>query len=149
MDITTSHASGEEVVGAIFDRLKGKAKRDEDTGEGAFNRPNKKKNKHWREGSLMSAAVRKGGQKPAEGTPDQFEKQLEGPCLNHAFPVKHLYKDCFLMKRFLSEGSNKGEYRKELKPATDDAEEKGSGFPTLDGCLMICGGLVAYDSKHH
>ena len=29
----------------------------------------------------------------------------------------------------------------------DDAEGKGGGFPTLDGCLMIFGGSVAYDSK--
>ena len=45
LDIATSHASGKEAVGAIFDRLKGKAKRDEDASEGASNRPNKKKNK--------------------------------------------------------------------------------------------------------
>ena len=45
LDIATSHASGEEATGAIFDRLKGKAKRDEDVGEGASNRPIKKKNK--------------------------------------------------------------------------------------------------------
>ena len=61
LDIATSHASGEEAVGAIFDRLKGKAKRDEDAGEGASNRPNKKKNKQWREGSLMATADCKGG----------------------------------------------------------------------------------------
>ena len=52
------------------------------------------------------------------------------------------------MKRFLSGGSNKGEHRKEPKPAAYDAEEKDGGFPTLDGCLMIFGGLAAYDSKH-
>ena len=45
LDIATIHASGEEAVGEIFDRPKGKAKRDEDTGEGTSNRPNKKKNK--------------------------------------------------------------------------------------------------------
>jgi len=45
LDIATSHASGEEAVGAIFDRPKGKVKRDEDAGEGASNRSNKKKNK--------------------------------------------------------------------------------------------------------
>ena len=45
LNIATSHASDEEAVGAIFDRPKGKAKRDEDAGEGASNRPNKKKNK--------------------------------------------------------------------------------------------------------
>ena len=43
-----------------------------------------------------------------EGTPNHFEKLLEGPCPNHAFPIKHLYKDYVLMKRFLSRGSNRG-----------------------------------------
>ena len=99
---------GEEVVRAIFDSRKGKAKRDKDAGKGASNRPNKKKNKQRREGLLMAAADYKEGGKPIEGTLDHFEKLLEGPCPNHAFPVKHLYKDCVLMKRFLSGGSNKG-----------------------------------------
>ena len=61
----------------------------------------------------MDAIDRKGGRKPTEGTLDHFEKLLEGLCPNHAFPVKHLYKDCDLLKRFLFEGSNKGEHRKE------------------------------------
>ena len=43
------------------------------------------------------------------------------------------------MKRFLSRGSSKGEHRK---------EPKDSGFPMLDGCLMIFEGSAAYDSKH-
>ena len=42
------------------------------------------------------------------------------------------------MKRFLSGGSSKGEHRK---------EPKDSGFPMLDGCLMIFEGSIAYDSK--
>ena len=91
--------------------LKGKAKQDEDAGEGASNHPNKKKNKQRREGSLVATADHKEGRKPTEGTPNHFEKLLEGPYLNHAFPIKHLYKDYGLMKRFLSGGSNKGEHR--------------------------------------
>ena len=51
------------------------------------------------------------------------------------------------MKRFLSGGSNKGEHRKEPKPAMNDAEGKDGGFLALDGCLMIFGESVAYDSK--
>ena len=43
LDITTSHASGEEAVGAIFDRPDGKVRQDKDAGEGASNRPAKKK----------------------------------------------------------------------------------------------------------
>ena len=135
------------MVGVIFDHPKGKAKRDEDADEGASNRPNKKKNKQQREGSLMATANRKGGQKPTEGTLDHFKKLLEGPCPNHAFPIKHLYKDHALMKRFLLGGFNKGEHRKEPKPVTDDAKGKDGGFPTLDGSLMIFGGSAAYDSK--
>ena len=112
-------------------RLKGKAKRDEDAGEGASNHPVKKKNKQRHEGTL-----------------DHFEKLLEGPCPNNSFPIKHLYKDCGLMKRFFSGGYNKGEHRKDPKPAMDNTKVKDDSFPTLDGCLMIFGGSAAYDSKH-
>ena len=150
LDIATSHASGEEAVGAIFDLLDGKARLDEDAGKGASNRFAKKKNKkQWREGSLMATTDRKGGWKPMEGTPNHFEKLLEGPCPNHAFLVKHLYKDCGLMRWFLSGGSNKGEHGKDMDPTTDDTEGKDGGFPTPDDCLMVFGGSVAYDSKRH
>ena len=96
----------------------------------------------------MAAIDRKGGRKPVEGTPDHLKKLLEGPCPNHAFLVKHLYKDYGLMKWFLFGGSNKGVHRGDPKPAVDDAEGKDGGFPTLDGCLMIFGGSATYDSKH-
>ena len=92
----------------IFDRLKGKAKWDKDTGEGASNRPNKKKNKQCHESSLVATTDRKGGQKSTEGTLDHFKKLLKGPCPNHSFPIDHLYKDYDLLKQFLSRGFNKG-----------------------------------------
>ena len=98
------------MVGAIFDRSKGKAKWDEDADEGASKRPNKKKNKQRYEGSLVATVDHKEGWKLAEGTLDHFEKLLKGSCPNHAFPIKHLYKDCILIKRFLTRGSNKGEH---------------------------------------
>ena len=97
----------------------------------------------------MAAANHKGGRKPMEGTLNHFENLLEGPCPNHAFPVKHLLKDCGLMRKFLSESSNKGEQGKEPAPTVDNAEEKDDGFPMPDGCLMIFGGSVPYDSKCH
>jgi hypothetical protein len=43
LDIATSHVSSEEVVEAIFDRPKGKAKWDKDASEGTSNCPNKNK----------------------------------------------------------------------------------------------------------
>ena len=51
------------------------------------------------------------------------------------------------MKWFLSRGSNKGEHRKEPKPAVDNAEGKDDGFLMLGGCLMIFEGSAAYDSN--
>ena len=116
------------MVRAIFDHPKGKAKRNEDAGEGASNCPNKKKNKQWHEGSLVAAANRKGVQKPTEGTLDHFEKLLEGPCLNHAFPVKHLLKDYSLMRRFLSGGSNKGEHGKDPAPSRTMPRRRTTAF---------------------
>ena len=95
----------------------------------------------------MAIADHKGGQKPAEGTPNHFEKILEGPCPNHAFPAKHLYKECGLMRKYLSGGLSKGEQGKEPAPSIDDAEEKDDAFPTPNGALMIFGGSAAYDSK--
>ena len=117
LDIATSHASREEAVGAIFDRSDGKMRRDEDAGEGASNHPAKRKNKkQWCDNSLVATADRKGGRKPTEGTPNHFEKMLEGPCPNHAFSAKHLYKECGLMRKYLSGGLNKGEQGKEPAP---------------------------------
>ena len=95
----------------------------------------------------MATADCKGGRKPVEGTLNHFEKLLEGPCPNHAFLVKHLLKDYSLMRKFLSRSSNKGEQGKDPPPTTDNADEKDDGFPTPDGCLMILGGLKAFDSK--
>ena len=51
------------------------------------------------------------------------------------------------MKRFLSGGFNRGEHGKDPKLTVDNAEGMDGDFPTPDGCLMIFGGSVAYDSK--
>ena len=84
---------------------------------------------------------------PTEGTPDHFDKLLEGPCPNHAFPIKHMYKDCSLMKRFFTGGSKKWEQKKKPEAEADDTGEKDDSFPSLDGCLIIFGGPEAYGSK--
>ena len=131
----TSHVSGEEAVGAIFDCSSGKAKPDEDANKGPFDHSNKKKNQKGHGGLLMAAAERKAGRLPAEGIPDHFDKLLEGPCPNHTFPVKPMYKDCSLMKQ------------KKPEDEADDAGEKDGNFSLLDGYLMIFGGLEAYGSK--
>ena len=79
LDIATSHASGEEAVGAIFDRTDGKARQDEAADEGTSDRPAKRNNKKQRrDNSLVAAADRKGGWKPAEGLRTTFKRCSRG-----------------------------------------------------------------------
>jgi hypothetical protein len=137
------------VVGAIFDYARGKAKQDGDTSEGAFNRSKKKKRgKPRSEDSLMAAAKHKGKKASTKGALDHFKKMLEGPYPNHAYPVKHAYKDYGLMKKFLFGGSKKRDGKRKPNPLEDDAKEKQDAFPEEANYLMIFGGPMAYDSQH-
>jgi hypothetical protein len=63
---------------------------------------------------------------------------LEGPCPNHAYLVKHTYKDCGLTKKFLSGGSKKGDGKKP-DPPEDDAKEKEDAFSEETSYLKIFG----------
>jgi hypothetical protein len=76
----------------------------------------------------MVASERKGKKASTEGTLDHFEKMLEGPYLNHAYLIKHAYKDCGLMKKFLSGNSKKKDRKKKADPLEDDVEEKEDAF---------------------
>ena len=101
----------------IFDRLEGKARRDEGTGEGTSNRSAKRKNKKQRhEDSLVAATDRKGSRKPIEGIPNHFKKMLKGLCPNHAFLIKHLLKDYGLMHKLLTGSATKGSRGRNLPP---------------------------------
>jgi hypothetical protein len=72
---------------------------------------------------------------------------LEKPCQNHAFPVKCLYKDCTLMKKYLLGGTRKWEQKKRPEREEGDAEGKDDAFLYPDGCLMIFGGPTPYESR--
>ena len=73
---------------------------------------------------------------------------MESPCTNHTYPIKHLYKDRELLKRFLQhagkpkEGKGKEEAKKGGTAGKDD-----DGFPDPEECLMIFGGSDAIHSK--
>ena len=104
LDITMNHASSEEAVGAVFNggRDKGKAKR-EDQDKGPSTQRGKKNKKDQRQptNTALFAVADCAGKQPQQGQPDHFNKLMDSPCTNHAYPVKHLYKDCELIKRFL------------------------------------------------
>jgi hypothetical protein len=96
------------VVRAIFNHARGKPKRD----EGASNCSKKKMGKQQTEDFLVATIECKGKKVPVEGALDHFEKMLEQSYPNHAYPVKHAYKDYGRMKKFLSGGSKKGDGKK-------------------------------------
>ena len=60
------------------------------------------------------------GTQPQQGPFGHFHELMESPCTNHDYPVKHLYKDCQLLKRLL---------RQAVRPK----EEKGKEAATEKG----------------
>ena len=104
LDITTNHAFGEEVIGAVFNggRDKGKAKcEDQDKGPSTQRGQKNKKDRRRPTNTALVAASDRAGKQPQQGLPDNFNKLMDSPCTNHAYPVKHLYKYYELLKCFL------------------------------------------------
>ena len=104
LDVTMNYAFGEEAVGAVFSRGqdKGKAKcEDQDVGPSMQRGKKNKKDRRRSANSALVAAADRAGKQPQQGQPDHFDKLMESPCTNHAYPIKHLYKDYELLKRFL------------------------------------------------
>ena len=74
---------------------------------------------------------------------------MESPCSNHAYPLKHLYKDCELLKRFLRQAAKpkEGEGKEEAAKTGGTASRDEDCFPNLEECLMIVRGFDAIHSK--
>ena len=64
----------------------------------------------------MVAVDDRTSKQPQQGLPDHFNKLMDSPCTNHAYPVKHLYKECELLKCFLRQAG---------APKEGDGKEKG------------------------
>lgn len=107
----------------------------------------KRKNKKQRrpDSKVIATADTDNAKAPTGDTPNHIEKMWNGPCPNHRYPVRHLYKECSLMKR----QSAKRDPKNHPDPASLDAEkEDDDGFPEPDGCLMIIPGPEAHGSRH-
>ena len=53
------------------------------------------------------------GTQPQQDPPGHFHELMESPCTNHDYPVKHLYKDCQLLKRLLRQAGRPKEEKGE------------------------------------
>ena len=75
---------------------------------------------------------------------------MESPCTIHAYPIKHLYKDCELLKRFLLQASKpkEGKGKEDVAKKGGAVGKDGDSFPNPEECLMIFRGSNAIHSKH-
>ena len=78
----------------------------------------------------MVAATDHAGKQPQQGQPNHFNKLMESPCTNHAYPIKHLYKDYELLKRFLWQAAKpkEGKGKKEAAKKGGAVGKDGDGF---------------------
>ena len=74
---------------------------------------------------------------------------MKSPCTNHAYLVKHLYKDSELLKRFLRQagGPKDGDGKEATAKKGGVAGKDGDSFPNIDECIKIFGGSNAIWSK--
>ena len=53
------------------------------------------------------------GKQPQQDLLGHFHELKESPCTNHTYPIKHLYKDCELLKRLLRQAGEPKEEKGE------------------------------------
>ena len=77
----------------------------------------------------MVTAADRVGKQAQQGLPDHFDKLMDSPCTNHAYPIKHLYKDCELLKRFLRQAGGPKEGKgKEAAAKNGGVARMGTSF---------------------
>ena len=81
---------------------KAKAKR-QDQDKGPSTQRGKRNRKDHRQpvNFALVAVANHAGTQPQQDPLGHFHDLMESPCTNHDYPVKHLYKDCQLLKRLL------------------------------------------------
>ena len=114
---------------------KGKAKCiDQDKGP-STQRGKKNKNDRRRLDNIALVAVAdRTGKQPQQGLPDHFNKLMDSPCTDHAYPVKHLYKDYELLKRFLrqADGLKEGDSKEAVAKKGGVVGKDGDTFPNAE-----------------
>jgi hypothetical protein len=147
-DITTSFASGEEAVGAIFDGKKGK-RVDDAPAEGSRSKEPQQKHKRGKKGkkprreartqghdndedeALAVDPARKGPRAAPRG-PNVFDDMLKKPCPYHKTPVNYTLEQCDMLKKYYNRAAAKeGEAKKDV------GDGDASGFPAVENVFLI------------
>jgi hypothetical protein len=150
-NITTSFASGEEAVGAIFDGKKGK-RVDDTPAEGSKSKELCQRNKRGKKGKKPRREAREQGRddddsealtvdparrgpRPAPRGPRVFDDMLKKPCPYHKTPVNHTLEQCDMLKRFYGRATAKDDEAKK-----DGGDGDAGGFPAVENVFLIFGG---------
>jgi hypothetical protein len=150
-DITTSFASGEEAVGAIFDGKKGK-RVDDAPAEGSKSKEPRQKNKRGKKGKKPRREAREQGHddddgealavdparrgpRPAPRRPGVFDEMLKKPCPYHKTSVNHTFEQCDMLKQFYGRAAAKDDEAKK-----DGGDGDAGGFPAVENVFLIFGG---------
>jgi hypothetical protein len=150
-DITTSFASGDEAVGAIFDGKKGK-RVDDTPAEGSKSKEPRQKNKQGKKGKKPRREAREQGHDDDDGEalaldparrgprsaprgPGVFEDMLKKPCPYHKTSVNHTLKQCDMLKWFYCRAAAKDDEAKK-----DGGDGDAGGFPAVENVFLIFGG---------
>jgi hypothetical protein len=150
-DITTSFASGEEAVGAIFDGKKGKHV-DDAPAEGSKSKDPQQKHKRGKKRKKSHREARERGRdddgdealavdparrgpRAAPQVPGVFDDMLKKPCPYHKTSVNHTLEQCDMLKKYYGRATAKeGEAKK------DGGDGDAGGFPTVENVFLIFGG---------
>jgi hypothetical protein len=152
-DIATSFASGEEAVGAIFDRKKG-MRVDDAPAEGSKSKDPQQRHKRGKKGKKPLREAREQGRddgadealavdparrgpRAAPRGPGVFDDMLKKPCPYYKTPVNHTLEQCDMLKRFYgcaAAAAKDGEAKK------DGGDGDTSGFPAVENIFLIFGG---------
>jgi hypothetical protein len=158
LNITTQHASGEEAVRAVFIQGDRKVVPGDSRGAPpkATGNDTKRSAKGSKRGPKWypqwvtdttsydegdndkeaddsnkehGTAIERDFKRKARQPVDHFEKFLEVTCPNHAYPIRHKFKECSMMKNYMTTGA----LAKGKKPEGDPAGKAAAPFPRRRG----------------
>jgi hypothetical protein len=152
-NISTSFASGEEAVGAIFDGKKGK-RSDDAPAEGSKTREPHRKDKRGKKGKkprreaheqgrdgddaeALAVDPAQRGPRPAPRGLGVFDDMLKKPCPYHKTPVNHTLEQCDMLKKFYGRAAAKNAEAKK-----DGGDGDVGGFPAVENVFLIFGGPI-------
>jgi hypothetical protein len=134
LDIASNHADGEEAVAVIVNtpQEKGEKVVDHSKGMSSHFKKKKKNDKRRRVDNFVEAVKGKTSRpkgnrtKPAPSK-DNFERLLEASCPHHKVPVKHMLRECRLMKHYVNDTHKPGiaDLSKKRGPSPDNNDGAG------------------------